>query len=143
MLEPLVFRQSARSLVQTVFIGGYVAFNISDPKPRNIHKATVRDRDWLIELIPKIADFLRERLKLELHPNKLFIKTLASGVDFLGWVHFPDHRVLRTATKKHVLRAVNAMQKPGSLQSYLGLLRHGNAYKIEQKLYDENYQRHQ
>ncbi len=24
--------------------GGYVAFNISDPKPRNIHKARVRDR---------------------------------------------------------------------------------------------------
>ena len=24
--------------------GGYVAFNISDPKPREIHKATVRDR---------------------------------------------------------------------------------------------------
>jgi retron-type reverse transcriptase len=24
--------------------GGYYAFNISDPKPRNIHKATVRDR---------------------------------------------------------------------------------------------------
>ncbi|MEX2014140.1 MAG: RNA-dependent DNA polymerase, partial [Parcubacteria group bacterium] len=24
--------------------GGYHAFNISDPKPRNIHKASVRDR---------------------------------------------------------------------------------------------------
>jgi hypothetical protein len=24
--------------------GGYYAFNISDPKPRNIHKASVRDR---------------------------------------------------------------------------------------------------
>src|SRR5437762_3047139 len=24
--------------------GGYQAFNISDPKPRNIHKASVRDR---------------------------------------------------------------------------------------------------
>lgn len=24
--------------------GGYSAFNVSDPKPRNIHKATVRDR---------------------------------------------------------------------------------------------------
>ena len=24
--------------------GGYTAFNISDPKPRNIHKASARDR---------------------------------------------------------------------------------------------------
>ncbi len=29
---------------RTYMHGGYVAFNISDPKPRNIHKAMVRDR---------------------------------------------------------------------------------------------------
>ena len=29
---------------KTYIHGGYKAFNISDPKPRNIHKATVRDR---------------------------------------------------------------------------------------------------
>ncbi len=29
---------------QTYCHGGYYAFNISDPKPRNIHKASVRDR---------------------------------------------------------------------------------------------------
>ena len=29
---------------KTYVHGGYVAFNISDPKPRQIHKATVRDR---------------------------------------------------------------------------------------------------
>jgi RNA-directed DNA polymerase len=32
--------------------------------------------------------FLKEELKLEMHPEKVFIKTLASDVDFLGWVHF-------------------------------------------------------
>ena len=31
-------------LNQTYEHGGYKAFNISDPKPRNIHKANVRDR---------------------------------------------------------------------------------------------------
>ncbi|MDE2071574.1 MAG: hypothetical protein KGI70_02480 [Patescibacteria group bacterium] len=29
---------------KTYVHGGYYAFNISDPKPRNIHKALVRDR---------------------------------------------------------------------------------------------------
>src|SRR3989344_833226 len=29
---------------KTYMHGGYHAFNISDPKPRNIHKASVRDR---------------------------------------------------------------------------------------------------
>ncbi|MEK7170105.1 MAG: reverse transcriptase/maturase family protein, partial [Patescibacteria group bacterium] len=52
----------------------------------------------LEQRLVQIREFLRERLKLSLHPDKVFIKTLASGVDFLGWVHFPDHRVLRTST---------------------------------------------
>lgn len=93
------------------------------------------DRDWLMELIPKIADFLSECLKLELHPDKLFLKTVASGIDFLGWVHFPDHRVLRTATKKRALKRIGERPDSDTLNSYLGLLRHGNAYKIEQRLY--------
>ncbi|MEK7589418.1 MAG: reverse transcriptase/maturase family protein [Patescibacteria group bacterium] len=96
------------------------------------------DCDWLMELVPKIANFLREQLKLELHPNKLFIKTLASGIDFLGWVHFPDHRVLRTATKRRALKTTSGMKKQESMQSYLGLLSHGNAYKIRQRLCHES-----
>src|SRR3989344_2221229 len=64
------------------------------------------DRAGLESLIPRIRTFLREKLQLELHPDKLFIKTLASGVDFLGWVHFPDHRVIRTATKKRMMKRI-------------------------------------
>ena len=86
------------------------------------------DRSWLVGLIPQIRQFMRERLKLELHPDKVFIKTLASGVDFLGWVHFPDHRVLRTTTKRRMMRRLGAgAPSDEALSSYLGLLRHGNA----------------
>src|SRR3989338_9287083 len=34
--------------------------------------------------------------------QKIFIKTIASGVDFLGMVNFSDYRVLRTKTKKRM-----------------------------------------
>lgn len=78
--------------------------------------------DWLIS----IQAFLWERLHLQLHPDKVFIKAVASGVDFLGWVHFPDHRVLRTATKRGMLRRVS--EKNAS--SYLGLLSHGNGHRL-------------
>src|SRR3989344_8326955 len=37
--------------------GGYCAFNISDPKPRNIHKALVRDRLLHHALYRKIYPF--------------------------------------------------------------------------------------
>ncbi len=89
------------------------------------------DRSWIEDLIPMIHESLNMRLRLELHPNKLFIKTVASGVDFLGWVHFPDHRTLRTATKRRMFRGLgNAKDKNATTQSYLGLLNHGNTRKI-------------
>lgn len=93
-----------------------------------------QDRKWLENLIPEIKDFLKEKLKLELHPDKFFIKTLASGVDFLGWVHFPDHRVLRTATRNRMFRRIEQSSKPETINSYLGLLRHGNTGKLRRTL---------
>ena len=89
-----------------------------------------KDRQYLENLIPKISDYLNMQLKLSLHPNKLFIKTITSGIDFLGWVHFPYHRVLRTTTKRRMLKKLKHTQKKESLASYLGLLKHGNAYKL-------------
>lgn len=89
-----------------------------------------RDKPWLVEVIPKIADFLKEKLALDLHPDKIFIKTLSSGVDFLGWVHFPDHLVLRTKTRRRMLARLKKSRSPAALASYKGLLKHGNAYKL-------------
>lgn len=98
-------------------------------------------KEPLIELIPKIKEFLENNLKLTLHPNKVFIKTLTSGIDFLGWIHFFDHRVLKTIVKKRIFRRYNKLgvDRPmicymPMLQSYLGLLRHGNTNIIKSEL---------
>jgi retron-type reverse transcriptase len=88
------------------------------------------DRQWLTEQLPKIEDFLWQRLRLNIHPKKIELKTIASGVDFLGWVHFPDHRVLRTVTKKRMKRRVAEKPEESTLRAYTGLLRHGNAEKL-------------
>lgn len=93
-----------------------------------------QDKSWLGELLFRIGDFLEERLKLSLHSDKLFIKTIFSGVDFLGWVHFSDHRVLRTATKRRMFNKLEINRKPKTAASYLGLLKHGNTYKIKNKM---------
>ncbi|OGI82933.1 hypothetical protein A3I95_03040 [Candidatus Nomurabacteria bacterium RIFCSPLOWO2_02_FULL_44_12] len=88
------------------------------------------DKGYLENLLPKINTYLNSYLNIYLHPDKVFIKTLASGVDFLGWVHFPRHRVLRTSTKRKMLKRIRENPKKESKQSYLGLLKHGNAYKL-------------
>lgn len=93
-----------------------------------------RDKKYLEEMLVHMQTFLIERLKLELHPDKVFIKTLASGVDFLGWVHFSKHRILRTTTKKRMFKRLKDNTKEETLQSYLGLLKHGNTYELAEKV---------
>lgn len=88
------------------------------------------NKKWLEEARQKVEDFLTQELRLSLHPDKIFIKTLASGIDFLGWVHFPHHKVLRTVTKKRIMRKVNEK----NLSSYFGLLQHGNEFKISEEI---------
>ncbi|MBI2439006.1 MAG: hypothetical protein HYV45_00140 [Candidatus Moranbacteria bacterium] len=89
-----------------------------------------RDKVWLECILAEIGRFLDERLHLKLHPDKVFIQTVVSGVDFLGWMHFSDHCVLRTVTKKRMFRKL--CEK--NIFSYLGLLSHGNGYRLRRKL---------
>lgn len=89
------------------------------------------DRQELERSLRYIVGFVQRNLKLRLHPDKVYIKTFASGVDFLGWVHFPDHRVLRTATKRRMFRRiVETGEKKETIDSYLGLLSHGNVQQL-------------
>ena len=94
-----------------------------------------RDRKKLEALLSHIKAFLQDELRLTLHPNKVSIATVASGVDFLGWVHFPDHRVLRTATKRRMFRRVTGLEEDSpTVQSYLGMLAHGNGERVRREV---------
>ena len=86
-------------------------------------------------MLMAVQKFLQTRLRLELHPHKVRIKTLASGIDFLGWVHFPTHRVLRTTTKRRMLKRLRRHPTQETIASYRGLLRHGNTYKLQDKIF--------
>ena len=92
------------------------------------------NKEELESLILPIGDFLQQNLGLSLHPDKVFIKTIASGVDFLGWIQFIDHRVLRTTTKKHMFRRIVATNKEETAYSYLGMLSHGNGRKLQESI---------
>lgn len=103
-------------------------------------------KEQLENIISPIKIFLKEKLKLELHPEKISLKTLASGMDFLGMVNFPDHRILRTTTKRRILRKIrekkflwredliSEKKFNESLQSYLGILKHCRGYEIRRQI---------
>ena len=92
------------------------------------------NKKYLENLINPISYFLQNELKLNLHPDKVFIKTLNSGVDFLGWINFADHRIMRNKTKKRMFRRIAMNPSVETLNSYIGLIEHGNSCKIYLKL---------
>jgi len=96
-----------------------------------------RDKSVLKNLLPQLQLFLHDRLRLQLHPNKISIRTVSSGVDYLGWILFPDYRILRSVTKKRMLSSIkNKQGKEETVQSYLGILKHVNGIKIRKKVDD-------
>lgn len=92
------------------------------------------NKEDLQVLVRCIELILQNKLKLDLHPNKVFIKTLGSGIDFLGWVHFPQHRILRTSTKKRMMRRIQSNPKEETIESYLGMLKWGDAYGLRKQI---------
>ena len=92
------------------------------------------DKKWLKDIIPQIRNFLLERLNLTLHPTKIFLKTHNSGVDFLGWVNFPNYKRLRYKTKQRMFKKLIEKPRTEVCQSYLGLLSHGDTFQVENDL---------
>lgn len=75
-------------------------------------------RIYLEDILPTIQYFLGKQLHLHLHEGKVHIKTYASGVEFLGWVHFPHHHQLRTTTKRRVMQKMQNFPTPQVVNSY-------------------------
>lgn len=88
------------------------------------------DKGYLSKLLLEIDNFLGQKLKLNLHEDKVYIKTYSSGVDFLGWIHFPYYRQIRTTTKRKILRKLKNYPKSETMNSYRNLFSHGDTYKF-------------
>lgn len=90
----------------------------------------------------KIRIFLEQKLFLSLHPNKITIRKVLQGTDFLGYVTLPHYRILRARTKNRVFKKITEMLRmvakgeisnkrfKNGLTSYLGLLAHCKGDKI-------------
>lgn len=92
------------------------------------------DKEKIVSLVEPIRGFLLEELGLILHPGKIIQKRLSSGMDFLGWINFPEYKKLRRETKKRMFKKISDNPKNEVFQAYLGFLSHGNAYKTEKGL---------
>jgi len=106
------------------------------------------NKNELLEILPKVKQFLGEALSLELHPQKIILRPLKQGIDFLGYVTLPHHRRLRTTTERRMIRRLSENLDlyfkdkltddsfNQSLQSYLGILSHADAHRLQETMKD-------
>jgi RNA-directed DNA polymerase len=88
------------------------------------------DKYYLEALVPVLGNFLRTNLILELHPQKVMIRSWRNGVDFLGFVLRPKVTTIRKVTSKRMLKRVGE----SNLSSYLGICSHGDEFNLGELL---------
>lgn len=100
-----------------------------------------RNTAYLQHLIAIIETFLTRELALTLHPQKIVLRKFQQGIDFLGYVSLPHYRMLRTKTKRRMMRRIEQWQPGefGTVESYLGLLKHCNGYGLSKKIRGRTY----
>lgn len=86
--------------------------------------------DQLYYVLEMIKLYCEVSLRVNLHPNKIEVRKLKNGTDFLGYVSLPHYRVLRTRTKRRMLKRISSKNKA----SYLGMLKHCKGRNIEQQI---------
>jgi len=105
-----------------------------------------RNKAHLEGLIFKIGEFLEDELRISFHSEKIVIRKYRQGIDFLGYVCFSHFRTVRTKTKNRMFRKIKIKRLElrdciitekcfnQTMQSYLGVLKHCNSYKIKNDL---------
>ncbi|MBU4308654.1 MAG: reverse transcriptase/maturase family protein [Nanoarchaeota archaeon] len=89
--------------------------------------------------------FLREKLKLELHPDKSRIINLSRGVDFVGFRIFYHYKLLRKRNIKNMQRKINLFEDKESshkklLESFQGwdsYAKWSDSYKLRKNFLDK------
>jgi RNA-directed DNA polymerase len=99
-------------------------------------------RAYLEQLLPRIEEFLKTRLALVLHPNKVSIRKYRQGIDFLGYVCLPYRTQVRTKTQRRIFRklqkqimsyeegVISEETLKATFNSYMGVLLHADTYHL-------------
>ena len=113
-----------------------------------------KDKKLLQKYLLEIELFLEKFLQLKVHPQKTLLRRLDWGIDFVGYVALPHYQVIRTKTKQRIFKNVKKRMKQyengtidkqrlkQSVASYLGVLKHAHAHKLEtslKKIVDKDY----
>jgi len=103
-----------------------------------LHKSVKQLETWKSQ----IGSFLRNKLKIELHPDKSKIIPLSRGVDFVGFRNFYHHRLLRKRNIRSMLKKISLYENGNisftkiceSYQGWQAYTKWGNTHKIREDI---------
>lgn len=106
-----------------------------------------RDREQLYEWLECMNDFLEKNLYLKFHPNKIKIKPITSGINFVGGIILPFRRYPRRMNVSNAFKIAKQLKHMDSsmyfteesiapFNSYLGMFTHMNSYNLRKHLCD-------
>ena len=100
-------------------------------------------REWLLDQVPKVREFLADELGLQLHMGKLHVREVSQGVEFLGAFVKPYRDYISNKTLVRIEQNVKTIDlrdighAEASINSYLGVLSHSASYNIRHHLFEE------
>ena len=91
------------------------------------------NKQYLHGLLSEIKSYFSERLKLSVKDNYQVFPIASRGIDFVGYVFYHTHTLLRKGIKQNMCRAVKK-NKTKSIPSYMGWAKHCNSNNLMKKL---------
>lgn len=92
------------------------------------------DKQQLHQLLAEIKEYLSVNLKLTVKENYQIFPVSARGIDFVGYVMYHTHTLMRKSIKQSFARAVKKNKSASSIASYLGWAKHCNSINLKRKL---------
>lgn len=91
-------------------------------------------KEYLHALLADIMQYLGEQLKLTVKGNYQVFPVAARGIDFVGYVFYHTHTLVRKSIKKRYARMLKKNKNKLSIASYNGWLKHCNSKNLLKKL---------
>lgn len=91
-------------------------------------------KEHLHQVLAQIKQYLNTNLKLQIKSNYQIFPVAARGIDFVGYVHFHTHTLLRKSIKKRMVKAFKKRKNKSTIAGYLGWTKHANTKNLMKKL---------
>jgi len=97
------------------------------------------DKASLHLLLAEIRKYLCNKLKLQVKGNYQIFPVASRGIDFVGYVFFHTHTLLRKGIKQRMARSLAKKPSIPTLASYYGWVKHCNGNHLFKKLIHEKF----